>query len=193
MCGAVLIGSRFVLTAAHCEGAADSFVIGPRISPRMGLASVAYQDYWVHPNYDDLRFDSDIMVYYLEEPVTNVPYLRLERTPVTTVGERMTVIGFGDTRASDTGRLFLSDILMEAEVAYVDSDTCAVAHQTDPVTDDMLCASEANTDACYGDSGGPLILKGDTVVQDTMVGIVSWGRGELLSMDVVALSYLRAF
>ncbi|KAG7371196.1 peptidase S8 family protein [Nitzschia inconspicua] len=177
MCGAVLIGSRFVLSAAHCEGAARSFVVGARTSPQLGLANVAYQDYLVHPNYRASRFDYDIVIYYLAEPITNVPFIKLEKTPITTVGQRMTVIGFGDTRGRENGRLSLSNILMEAEVAYVDSQTCAAAHQPEPITDDMLCASEDNIDACYGDSGGPLILKGSSVAQDSLAGIVSWGNG----------------
>jgi secreted trypsin-like serine protease len=180
MCGAALIGPRFVLSAAHCEGSAFSFVIGARTNPRLGLASVQYQDFLIHPDYRSTEFDNDIMIYYLAEAVTDVQPIRLEKTPITTVGQRMTVIGFGDTRGNDNGRLFLSDVLMETEVSYVDPQTCVVAHGKDPVTSDMLCATESNTDACYGDSGGPLILKGATAEQDSLTGIVSWGRGELV-------------
>lgn len=180
MCGAVLIGSRFVLSAAHCKGAADSFVVGARTSARTGKARVAYQEYIVHSNYKSTNFNFDIMVYYLEEPVTNVEPIKLEPSPITDVGTRMTVIGFGDTRGSTSGRLFLSDVLRETQVAYVDSRTCAVAHGDDPITNDMLCATESNTDACFGDSGGPLILKRDTVQNDSLAGLVSWGRGECL-------------
>merc|ERR1712238_502818 len=32
-------------------------------------------------------------------------------------------------------------------------------------------------DACVGDSGGPLIRKGETPSEDTLVGLVSWGVG----------------
>jgi secreted trypsin-like serine protease len=178
MCGAVLIGPRFVLSAAHCAGAADSLVIGARTSPLIGLASVDYQEMLVHPNYQDARFDFDIMIYYLNEPVTNVPYLTLGMSPIATVGQQLTVVGFGDTRGGGSGRLFLSDILMETEVSYVDPETCSKAHGKDPITEDMLCAKGSDTDACYGDSGGPLILKGDTIAQDTLAGLVSWGKGE---------------
>jgi secreted trypsin-like serine protease len=177
MCGGVLIGQSFVLTAAHCAGASESLVIGARTSPGTGLASVGYQDFLIHPDYDDARYDFDIMIYYLDQPVTNVPYLTLGKTLIETVDQTMTVIGFGDIRGG-SGRLFLSDILMETEVGYVDSESCAVAHIGDTITDDMLCAKGVDTDACYGDSGGPLILKGDTIEQDTLTGLVSWGKGE---------------
>lgn len=177
MCGAVLIGSRFVLTAAHCEGSADRFYLGARESDRSGKYTVAWESFLVHPEYKSSDFDKDIMLYYLERDVPDIPVIRLEKDPVTVVGTKMSVIGFGDTRGNDSGRLFLSDVLMETEVAYVDPGTCADAHVGDPVTEDMLCAAESNTDACYGDSGGPLILKGQTIAEDSLAGLVSWGRG----------------
>mmetsp|Transcript_18092 Transcript_18092/g.36442 ORF Transcript_18092/g.36442 Transcript_18092/m.36442 type:complete len:129 (-) Transcript_18092:104-490(-) len=42
---------------------------------------------------------------------------------------------------------------------------------------EMLCAKSAGRDACEGDSGGPLIVKGDSPEEDIQVGIVSWGSG----------------
>jgi secreted trypsin-like serine protease len=181
MCGAVLIGPRFVLSAAHCADAADSLLIGARTDPNVGLVSVGYQEFLMHPEYQGSGFGYDIMIFYLDQPVTNVPYITLAKTPIDTVGQRLTVLGFGDTRGDGTGRLFLSDLLMETEVAYVDPQACIEAHGLDPITDDMLCAKESGTDACYGDSGGPLILKGETIDQDTLAGLVSWGRGESLA------------
>ncbi|KAL3910280.1 MAG: hypothetical protein SGARI_002201 [Bacillariaceae sp.] len=177
MCGAVLIGNRFVLTAAHCQGAADQFFIGARTSNRVGRATVKWQDFLVHPDYLSTDFDNDIMLFYLDEEVSGIPALKLGKDPVTQAGTQLTVIGFGDTRGSGIGRLFLSDVLQEAVVAYVDPQTCAAAHAGDPVTEDMLCAAESNTDACFGDSGGPLIKKGGSIQTDELVGLVSWGRG----------------
>ena len=117
------------------------------------------------------------MLYYLDKDIPNIEVLKLEQAPVTVSGTKMTVMGFGDLGGNGGGRLQLSTELMETEVAYVDPGTCAKAHSPDPITADMLCASEPGTDACYGDSGSPLILKGDSITDDSLVGLVSWGRG----------------
>lgn len=39
----------------------------------------------------------------------------------------------------------------------------------------MLCAKGRGTGACDGDSGGPLIIKGETPSDDIVVGVVSFG------------------
>ena len=39
----------------------------------------------------------------------------------------------------------------------------------------MLCGGKLNTDACHGDSGGPLIANIDG--KFTLVGVTSWGIG----------------
>ena len=39
----------------------------------------------------------------------------------------------------------------------------------------MLCGYRQGTHSCQGDSGGPLILKGTNPMEDSLVGLVSWG------------------
>ena len=39
----------------------------------------------------------------------------------------------------------------------------------------MMCAKDEGKDACYGDSGGPLILRGSSPNDDVQVGVTSWG------------------
>lgn len=42
------------------------------------------------------------------------------------------------------------------------------------LTKNMLCAEAKGADACQTDSGGPLIVLGESHKEDIQVGIVSW-------------------
>ena len=53
-------------------------------------------------------------------------------------------------------------------------DMTTVPCKVNPPSDTWLCAGEKGTDACKGDSGGPLIK---TYGEPVLVGIVSWGKG----------------
>ena len=182
LCGAVLIASKFVLTAAHCVGSDDDFEIG--ISERLstlfsGNSDSGGTEYpWtrlvVHPDYNPMTVDSDIAIYELadELPVGSLPPIRLGREPVTRDGTDMTVIGFGDTDPGPASSIPTK--LLETTIDYVNTEECEDL-MGDTITDGMLCGFRRGEDSCQGDSGGPLFLKGDTIEQDSLIGLVSWG------------------
>ena len=172
--GAVLISSRFVLTAAHCRDADKDFAIGP--SKFSGGIESLIVNRTVHPLYDDFTYNNDIALFELADDITDIQYVKLERTEINEPGQAMTVIGFGDTNPAEKETDF-ADYLHQVDVNYVSSDICRRAHRGE-IDDDMLCAEAPNKDACYGDSGGPLLLTpNDNSNDDRLVGIVSWGRG----------------
>ena len=102
------------------------------------------------------------------------PFIKL-RADDPTDNQDMTVIGFGDMDKSDG--VVIATELQEAQLQYVDRDKCKDAHGQNMITSDMLCAQEFDKDACRGDSGGPLFIKGDAYEEDELVGTVAWGRG----------------
>lgn len=180
LCGAVLISNKFVLTAAHCVGSDDDFEIGiSQTSLFSGNSDSGGTEYpWsrlvVHPDYNPSTVDSDIAIYELanEVPAGSLPPIRLGQSAVTQEGTDMTVIGFGDT---DPGpATSVSDRLLETTVDYVNNNECA-RRMGESISDGMLCGYRRGEDSCQGDSGGPLFLKGDTIEDDSLIGLVSWG------------------
>jgi len=194
LCGAVLISSRFVLTAAHCVGADDDFEVGISRNSNSGeslleswinggssndgdVIDYPYKDKIIHPDYDENSLDADIALYELASDVSeDLQYIRVDRNPVSISGTPLTVVGFGDTNPSswiDT----LSNVLLQTTVDYVSPNDCNAAFggQTGAVSAGMLCAYEEGEDTCQGDSGGPLFRMGSDALDDALVGLVSWG------------------
>lgn len=187
LCGAVLISPRFVLTAAHCRDADVNFAIGPETfdAGKTDGVEIGIADRAVHPLYDEISYSNDIALFELAEDAMIVssdgelvpaPFIQLSPEEVFSVGFEMKVIGFGDIDPSEDVTEF-SDNLQEANVNYVSNTECRRDHRGE-IEEMMMCAKKQGQDACYGDSGGPLLLTPtDDYNDDRLVGIVSWGRG----------------
>ncbi len=181
LCGAVLISPRFAITAAHCADAAPHLDIGPTSSFGGGDAEIPFKEVIVHQDYDSFTYENDIALFYLEQDAKlangdEVPYVKLKQEPIRTAGTELTVVGYGDIDPAE-GKTKFSENLRQVDVNYVPSEECTDDHNGE-VTDEMMCAEAPGRDACYGDSGGPLLLTPDEDFRnDAVVGIVSWGRG----------------
>ncbi len=95
---------------------------------------------------------------------------------------RATVSGWGLTSLS-VGVGARPDTLHEVSIPLVPPEACAAAWG-DWVTDKMICAGYEKLvkGACYGDSGGPLMVQ-ESSGQWLQVGIVSWGPYGCISFD----------
>jgi len=131
-------------------------------------------------NIDHLaKFDysQDIMLIKLDKPVTDLSPIHLADDNIMQKLtahnlSKATILGWG---IESLDSHVLSNTLQEAYVPIIFNSTCRDTH--DMVKDEEICAGypEGGTDACLGDSGGPLIVKYND--EDIQVGITSWGEG----------------
>ena len=181
----MLLSPRFALTAGHCSDAATNLDIDPQ-SRFGGGMEITFEDVWVHPDYNMWTFENDVAIIELSEDAmieaqngTMVPagVVKMNRERIDDKDKTldMTVIGFGDENPDELITDF-SNTLNQVDVQYVSNEECRRDHRGG-VTEDMMCAEAPGQDACYGDSGGPLLLLGEDYKEDNLIAIVSWGRG----------------
>lgn len=178
-CGATLIHKDFLLTAAHCAfpedlGILDAYIGAVDHSVDTGLRRPVTQIFQ-HEAYDDLSSSTDIALLQIDSvPDEFLHYIfPLARGQnMLQHGDSVTVIGLGLTQ--DNGED--AEVLQEVELKIVDDETCDVMYDGDIHRKSMLCAADESQDSCDGDSGGPLILLGESPAEDVQVGVVSWGE-----------------
>jgi len=186
-CGATIINNLFILSAAHCsrgwsspDGPSDLLIgIGDHdqnstLDDFDGITiKASVKQVHVHPGYDDDTEDLDFSLIELSTPLEFGDILRPICLPEddlnTYEGDTGTIVGWGLTDYYDYD---FPDILQETHVTIMDP-TCDDYHLN--ITDNMLCASYPERDACYGDSGGSIsVVENGVFVQ---VGVTSWGIG----------------
>lgn len=124
-----------------------------------------------HPLFNPRSLEYDYLVMKLNKPVTSITPVTLNSNPSYPYANQvLTVIGFGVTQQGG----FESNVLMQVNVDYVNSQTCNSDYGGGIFSNLMICAGvpQGGKDSCQGDSGGPLLD-----ANNVQVGIVSFGDG----------------
>jgi len=191
-CGATLVASKYVVTAAHCMffdqdgkqplstsdvqvrlGDHDLSVTGETTIAEKTVAVAKINN---HESYAPAggSLNNDITVLELAEEVDINIYTPacLAQTSDTTTfdGKTAYVYGWGTTSSGGAS----SSKLLEVGVPVVTSAQCATS--MGPMEGGQICAGgEAGKDSCQGDSGGPLSYESNG--QHILIGDVSYGDG----------------
>nr|XP_014102555.1 trypsin-4 [Bactrocera oleae] len=176
ICGGSIINGYTVVTAAHCLVASEASDLQIHAGAKTRSSHEGMLINVVAIHYDR-RFsmetmDYDIGLVRLANPL--IFSVRIQPIALPAAGELVLdedialVAGWGYKSAYGPG----SYVLRYARVPIVNQTVCN-EQMEGSITDRMICAGydKGGIDACQMDSGGPL------VVDEKLVGIVSWGVG----------------
>lgn len=174
-CTGSVIRSTWILTAGHCLAGAKGIAVVPALTDVRTMT------------VDDLQFAKAFATapgFRLAPPRRDVGLVKLgSRAGVAPVrvagasdddwflgGTPATIVGWGDR----TGKGEVTNVLREGDVTLLSTDACYAqlgARLFDHAG--MVCGGGLVNDACVGDSGGPLLVRGDA--QTLLLGVTSFG------------------
>ena len=200
-CGASYIGGQWLVTAAHCVYDTDPSAIFVNVGGHDLVTNtdnvIDVDRILVYQNYDAIQDYNDIALIKLVRKPTGIVPIKIadELTLEDAISAGSTVVemgrGYQQPVAPDGQPAAVPSptVLYELNVQLITNDKCNTLYnkylqstsqgdsETDPVKPYMLCAEPItpNTGACFGDSGGAMVLPQNG--EDYLIGATSWGIG----------------
>ncbi|XP_072175580.1 uncharacterized protein [Diadema setosum] len=180
-CGAVLIHQEWAITAQHCVSYFDDIVLGD--NKLHGVPS-SYREERTTTAFSNSDFnfrtdENDIALVKLSSPVNFTDHVQpvcINTLPSEFNFTNCYITGWG---TDDFDMQVPITELQEAPVQLIETAVCSEWYSSyhDPLTDRQLCAGweDGRSDACSGDSGGPLQCQDDQGIW-YLLGIVSFGQ-----------------
>ncbi|XP_048236415.1 serine proteinase stubble-like [Haliotis rufescens] len=181
VCGATIIDSCTILTAAHCVNDQTADQIKVNVGDHTTITSTTQlnvNSVTVHENYNTQTTANDVAILKVDpidfNTIPNTAPACLATADYALTGQDCTAVGVGTT--SYGGQQPDNYLLQQVSVPTQDGNTCAknnsiLVQMTDP--NNQICAGQAGNDSCQGDSGGPLYCQQDG--QQVLTGVVSYG------------------